>query len=318
MIVYADLVFLLNLLIDAAVLQATAWCRRLRPPWWRLWLGAVLGALYAMVVLVPELSALYSFPFKVLFSLAMIFAVFGFRSLQFFLGNAAVFYLINFAAAGGVFALHYMLQSSGEVLDSILFTSGGAAFRVEIGTAFIIIASIAAVFYFRKVWSFMKQREAKARFKAEVAVRIEGETVTCAGLIDTGNQLYDPLTRTPVMVMEVRCWERLIGGTWLNLIEREDMEAVIEALEREHVPWHNRLRLVPYHGIQKGTQFMLALKPDEVKITVDGKEIRAEKVLVGLKGGTLSREGAYRAIVHPALLETLEEPARAEPLAGTL
>jgi stage II sporulation protein GA (sporulation sigma-E factor processing peptidase) len=310
MVVYVDLIFLLNLLVDAVLLYATAWSRRLKPPWWRLWLAAALGAGYVVLIFFPGWPALTTFAVKCAFSLAMTLAAFGFRSLQFFLSNAAVFYLINFCAAGGIFALHYMLASGG-ILEGLLFTqSGGAAFRVEIGTVFILLALAPAVFLFRSVWASARKREAITQFKANVQVRIEDETVSCTGLIDTGNQLVDPLTRIPVVVMEARCWDRVFGAQWLARIERSGTEELMKALEEE-VRFRHRFRFVPYHGIHKGTQFMLALKPDVITIVHGGRTITSERVLIGMKGGRLSGEGAYQAIVHPALLESAE--ALAEP-----
>ena len=43
--------------------------------------------------------------------------------------------------------------------------------------------------------------------------------------------------------------------------------------------------------------FMLALKPDMVRIELGGFEYSASKVLIGLDGGTLSGDRAYRAII---------------------
>ena len=54
---------------------------------------------------------------------------------------------------------------------------------------------------------------------------------------------------------------------------------------------------------QPGAAFMLALKPDMVRIELGGFEYSASKVLIGLDGGTLSGDRAYRAIIHPALTE---------------
>lgn len=71
----------------------------------------------------------------------------------------------------------------------------------------------------------------------------------------------------------------------------------------EEFLWQDRLRLVPYRGVNRGAAFMLALKPDLVKIELDGKLYESTKVLIGLDGGTLSGDKAYRAIIHPSLTE---------------
>jgi stage II sporulation protein GA (sporulation sigma-E factor processing peptidase) len=47
---------------------------------------------------------------------------------------------------------------------------------------------------------------------------------------------------------------------------------------------------------------MLAVKPDEVSIRQGEKVTTSAKVFVGIEGGTLSADGTYRAIIHPALV----------------
>lgn len=58
---------------------------------------------------------------------------------------------------------------------------------------------------------------------------------------------------------------------------------------------------------------MLALKPDMVRVELGGFEYTASKVLIGLDGGTLSGDRAYRAIIHPALTEGEGTPKNAQP-----
>ncbi|MNJ51579.1 Sporulation factor SpoIIGA [compost metagenome] len=143
---------------------------------------------------------------------------------------------------------------------------------------------------------------------AEVKVRIEDKTVLCTGLVDTGNQLKDPLTRWPVMVMEASLWDQVLPGDFLHKLAAEQADNLImEWSDEELFPWRDRLRLVPYRGINKGSQFMIALKPDEVSITREGRMMTTKRVLIGLDGGRLSAELAYRAIIHPALIEGIEE-----------
>jgi stage II sporulation protein GA (sporulation sigma-E factor processing peptidase) len=78
------------------------------------------------------------------------------------------------------------------------------------------------------------------------------------------------------------------------------------------------MRLIPYRAVGKGTQFMIALKPDEVRVTIGGHEVVTTRVLIGLDGGTLSSDGMYRAIIHPALTEGRENDAGPAKAAAAL
>ncbi|MEF3305547.1 sigma-E processing peptidase SpoIIGA [Paenibacillus sp. GYB003] len=304
MVVYLDLIFLANLLIDGAILSVTARIRHIRPSPWRLFASAVLGASYVVMMLMPSLSFMFTFAVKCLFSLAMIAIAFGFGGLQTFLRNLGTFYLVNFAVAGGMFGIHYFMRSPGQVMNGILVTSsGGLAHRIDVGLLFVLLTVPPLVWMFKSVFVSAKRRKELTHYLAEVRIRIDDFESVCTGLIDTGNRLYDPLTRTPVMVIEAAQWNGVLPDSWLNRIKRSEVDQLVAGIADDTFVWQDRLRLIPYRGVNRGTQFMLAVKPDKVVIVHNEAEIVNEKVLVGLDGGKLCADGSYQAIIHPTLVQ---------------
>ncbi|MCT2195345.1 MULTISPECIES: sigma-E processing peptidase SpoIIGA [Paenibacillus] len=319
LVVYIDLIFLMNLLIDASLLLVTAWMRKQKVVLWRLALSAVVGAMYVVMMFLPELSFLYTFLVKFLFSVVMLWVAFGFGSLQNYLRNMGAFYIVNFAAAGGILGVHYLLQDSGEIWSGIWYSaSGGLSFSLKIGVLFILVCFFAVLYGFKRVIDARQRQERIRSFLADLEVRVGDTAITCTGLIDTGNQLSDPLSRLPVTVMEAVLWEQVLPPSYRGKLadERAD-NLILQLTEAGDFPWPERLRLVPYRGINKGTQFMLALKPDEVMVRLDGKEYRSSRVLIGLDGGRLSTEGTYQAIVHPALVESTEAKESMDTISKT-
>lgn len=126
LVVYIDLIFAANLLIDGVLIWLTGWLVKEKIAWWRLFLSALVGALYVVMMFVPELSFLYTFMIKFGLSVLLLLIAFGYRSLQGYLRALGAFYVINFAAAGGILGIHYLLQSTGDIWNGILFTSTGA------------------------------------------------------------------------------------------------------------------------------------------------------------------------------------------------
>jgi stage II sporulation protein GA (sporulation sigma-E factor processing peptidase) len=233
----------------------------------------------------------------------MIMTAFGFSSLQNLGRDLAMFYFVNFAYAGCMFGLRYLLLSSEDVLNGIVFTqTGGASYQFSIGPLLMVIASAAALALFRKVFVFTKRKQELTELLAEVRIFIGEVEAVCTGLVDTGNQLYDPLTRTPVMVMEASRWKEWLPPVWLERIRRSEVDQLVAGFGEEEFIWQDRLRFVPYRGVGRGTQFMLALRPDRVVIRQGEQERDIAKVLIGLDGGTLSHDSAYQAIIHPALI----------------
>ncbi|MCR8634957.1 sigma-E processing peptidase SpoIIGA [Paenibacillus radicis (ex Xue et al. 2023)] len=305
MIVYLDIIFLVNVLIDAALLWTTARSRKLVFRWWRLACSACIGGGYVVFMFFPPLSFLFTFGVKFVLSLLMLLTAFGFGGMRYFLSNVGAFYMVNFAAAGTILGVHYFWMSSSDVMNGILFTqSGGPEHELQIGLLFLFIVLLFAVWLYRHVHQAAKRKDDLASFFARVDVYIDGFTSSCIGLIDTGNQLYDPLTKTPVMVMELSHWGEKIPNSWKQRIERAEVDQILLAIGTEEFEWQDRLRLVPYRGVNRSTQFMLAIKPDRVIITMGDKQYEALKVLIGLDSGKLSSDNAYQAIIHPNLLQT--------------
>lgn len=305
MIVYLDLIFLMNWVIDGALLLAAGWTRRQKIRVWRVALAAAIGASYTLLMLVPQLSVLFSFGAKLLFSAAMLLTAFGFGGKLSFLRNLAAFYLINFALAGGVFGLHYFFMPSGEVFNGIWVTrTRGLFFEFQAGFWFVLAALAFSLIYYLRVFRSNKQTEAVARLIADVTIQIEAVRLECKGLVDTGNQLYDPLTKTPVMIVEAKLWKDTLPAEWMSKIQTSDVDQIVTAMGTSDFIWQDRLRIVPYRGVNRGTQFMLAIKPDAVSVLYQNKQLESHKVLIGFDGGTLSSDGTYQAIIHPMLLET--------------
>jgi stage II sporulation protein GA (sporulation sigma-E factor processing peptidase) len=298
MIVYVDLIFLVNFMIDGLLLYMTARTRKIPVVWWRLLIGAGIGAVYVVFMFIPALSFLFTFIVKLCFALIMIAISFGLPSLQHFLRNMGTFYVINFVAAGGILAIHYFWESSNEVLNGIAISqSGGVAHELQFGI----------IWFYKHVLQSAKQREELTSFFAKVQIDIGVVQLNCIGLIDTGNQLYDPLTRTPVMVIEASQYQAYIPEAWMKKIRESEVDQIIAGIgqddEVESFIWQDRLRLVPYRGINKATQFMLAIKPDRVTISHQDKHIESYKVWIGLDGGKLSSDNSYQAIIHPMLMQ---------------
>lgn len=303
MVVYLDLVFLTNLLIDLALLRMTAWSRRLTFRWWRLLLAAAIGAMYVVMIFVPSLSFLFTTVIKFGFSVVMLVTAFGFVHLHHFLRNLGAFYFISFCTAGCMFGLHYILQSSGDIFNGIWFGQTGAmTFHLQLGIWYVSLSFLGALWFYRTVQASRRRQEARQQFIADVEILIDNVQLKCHGLIDTGNRLFDPLTRTPVMVTDIMLWKDVLPRDLIHRIEGYAPEEIVQQLDDVQTIWRDRLRLVPYKGIQRGTSFMLALKPDRVIISRDEQFHESDRVLIGLKGDRLNHEQAYQAIVHPELV----------------
>lgn len=299
MTVYADMIFLLNFCVDLLLLWLTMTIRKQRTPFWRLAVAASFGAAYAVMMLIPVLPWIFTWAAKLLLSICMILIAFGFRSRPAFLRNWGVFYLVSFVVGGGMFALHYFLLEQQVIVNGVLVTQSGGM-GTPITWTFIVVAFPLVWWYSRLTFRSLAERQVIQQYIVQVDVHIGKNSVSGAGLIDTGNQLRDPLTRAPVMMVEAHLITPILPQKVRSVVSNKDMTTGLVDLPPE---WLTRVKLIPYRSVRKGTEFLLAIKPDKVRIK-QGEQMReVHNALIGLDNGRLSQDGTYQMIVHPSLIE---------------
>lgn len=199
-----------------------------------------------------------------------------------------------------------MTPEGGLVLD----------WRMQMGL--FTVAFALSVWLFHGVSESRRKQADTTALLWTAIIHIDDETWEIPALLDTGNRLYDPLSRTPVMIIEASILQHRLPPRWSERLLTEPVDQLVAELDdvsREAFPWFGRLRLIPYRGAGGSSRFMLAIKPDAATFfREDRPALRADRLLVGLDGGVLSAEGAYRAILHPELISAgIPLPAPSQP-----
>ncbi|MFC4305652.1 sigma-E processing peptidase SpoIIGA [Cohnella boryungensis] len=308
MTVYVDLVFLTNLAVDSTVLMTTAKVRHLRPTRTRLFGAALLGALYAAMMFWANIPYLYSFGVKIFVSVLMVLLAFGYGGPLKYIRVFTAFYVVNFATLGGVIGLSFLLRSADSPWGAISYSeNGGLILEWQMQLSLFVVALLISIWMFRSAAATSRKRQELEQLFWRIEIHIGDGRWTMKALLDTGNRLYDPLTRIPVMIVESSVWEEQLPAGWVKRLKDEPPDRLISELDvgsPEPFEWASRLRLVPYRAVNGSSKLMLAIKPDSVTLLRDGHPpIQVSRVLIGLDGGTLSSEGTYRAIIHPDMAQ---------------
>jgi len=307
-VVYLDIILLLNMAIDTLLLWFTAYFRKERVVWWRITLASLFGCMYLVFFFFPAFSSMYQWSVKLLFSIIMLWIAFGNRRLLVFTQNVIIFYFVAFVFGGGVFGLQYFLAPQSEIVNGLVVTHNdgfGVGFKPTLA---ILVIGFAMVFVLgKKSYRAIQEPRRLETFLVDVVVSVAGEKVICRGLVDTGNQLHEPITRIPVMIMETNMLAHLLPPSLLRQTDENGgvWEKLDGSWEELPVEWQSRVRLIPYRSVSRGMDFLLAVKPDKVLVMQDGNRFETEKVLIGLNPIPLSADEKYQAIVHPAMMETI-------------
>jgi stage II sporulation protein GA (sporulation sigma-E factor processing peptidase) len=298
--VYLDIVFTINFFMDFVLLWATAKFSQLRTSWVRLAAGALVGACYSLALLLPALHFLLSFSIKVLFSIAMVYVAFPRLNLKRFVQALGYFYLVAFTMGGAMLGAIYLISKEQDLYGII---NGIFVFLTNVKYTWLVAAVAAAFVLVRYGVGFLKRNFLHSFFKVPVIVRIGEKSISTQALVDTGNQLKDPLTLKPVMIVEFDVLKKILPPEMAAALGEQsepDLDRIVNSLSGS--PWASRIRLVPFTSIGKYKGMLVGIRPDEVVVITADNNVRIKDIIVGVYHRPLSQEGAYRALLHPDVL----------------
>lgn len=267
----------------------------------RLFFASIIGGLYATLHLWPNFTLAYTLPVKILSSILMIWIVFGYRNPFVFLRTLGVFYFICFVTGGAMVALHYLLAGDAEVAGGILFTET-KGWGSPVSWVFIMIGFPLVWLYTKFSFQSMKERDQIEQYMTAVRIQIQGNSFECTGLVDTGNQLRDPISRAPVMLVEMQKLIEYVPVEVQTMFLSKDWEQSWSGIPPE---WMVKIRIIPYRAARTDSDMMIAFKPDQVEIWKDNQWNNVGKILIGIDVGQLSTDGSYQAIIHPSCLSVV-------------
>lgn len=267
MTVNVELYVLQNLAANLPILWAAARVCGRRVRVWRIALGALLGAGYAVAAYLPGLSFLQSVAARLCVSAGMGALAVGVSSPA-ACGKAALFvWLATFLFGGAGFSLAHWLGAHGAPLSPILLCCGMA------------IGACALTFALRG------HNAADGASLCDVRWTYRGKTVSAVALADNGNRLREPISGLPVLVA---------GPALASCLELSDAPDAQTAVT-------NGFRMVPYAAVG-GRGVLPALRMDGADVTLRGKTRRIGPHYVALSPHALHEDDSWQVLVPGSIL----------------
>lgn len=278
-VVYVDVLFAVNLLLDYLLLVLTARLGGVYKPRKRLFLAACAGALASVVLYFPELPLAVGLAARAGLCAGVTALAFG-ASRGSFLRLCGLFCACTFALAGGVWGLA-LLGGSAYVKNGVVC--------IDLPMR-LLLAAAAVIWVVLGISGGTRLRVSKKT--AKLVATVGEHTVSVRALQDTGNLLCDPVTGRRVILMSVSAAAGLLEPRHRPLLmamEARNVAAVCEGLMMRGA---GAFRLVPYQTAS-GSGLLLAVKPD--RLLVDGKEETG--YLLGISPEELDAAGECRAVI---------------------
>jgi stage II sporulation protein GA (sporulation sigma-E factor processing peptidase) len=297
--VYLDVIWALNLLFDSLLLYLSAIFLKRRIVIWRLFAGGFIGSLIILLSF-TSLNIYSNHPIsKLLFSVAMVLVVFGYKRLSFFIKALMTLYVTTFLIGGALIGVHYFVQFDAEMSTKVMIANVMGV-GDPISWLFVLLGFPIAWHFSKRNIEGMEMTKIQFDQIVNVTLRIHTESYTFKGLVDSGNQLYDPLTKLPVMFVSIKNILENVAEPVKKMAV--DPESLILGNMEFPIEWQNRLRIVPCRVVGQEHQLIVAVKPDSIVIDSKGESYLCDKGLVSFTMQQLSADDAFQCIVHPKML----------------
>lgn len=286
-VIYIDVLFLVNFFINATLLLISS--KILKRPFksHRLLLGAAIGAVYAVCMFFPKMQFMYSLIAKFMMSLLIVSVSFKLTKLSLYIKTVCMFYFASFTLGGALMAVMYF-TSIGRITGTVM-NNGIIYFNLPFGM--VIVTSLIAYVLISVFCNIYKQ--SKNTIYKEVCVNISGKSADFRALIDTGNMLSEPISNTPVMVVELEKLKAVLPESVYDALKKNDTS--IDVLQED---FSSRIRIIPYTSLGEQNGLLLGFKPDSV--TISGKCIT--NIIIGVYNRSLSATYEYDALLNPEIL----------------
>ena len=132
----------------------------------------------------------------------------------------------------------------------------------------------------------------------KIKIKLNGKEIETKAMIDTGNLAKEPITNTPVVIVESSLLEKVLPKEILNSIDNI-LAGKLDGVKEEYI---SRLRCIPFSSLGKQNGMLLGIKADEIIVEKEEENKISKDVIIGVYERSLTKRGEYRALIGLELI----------------
>ena len=297
MIVYLDIIFIENILMNYIILYACGVILKIKLKKWKIFLSASFGATYTIIMYLNIVEIYSNTIMKFILSIVMVYVAFKPDKVKKMLKELTLFYLTSFVFGGCVFGLMYFLKPQMVQIRNGVFV-GTYPMKIAIigGSVAFIIMQIS--------FKLIKNKVTKKDIIYTLKIRFYEKEKNINALLDTGNLLKEPITGFPVVITEKKALKGLIPEIILNNINKivgGDTDEINS--NNELAKYISRFRMIPFSSVGKQNGLLLGIRCDSVSIEIDGIAETKTNVIIGIYDKSFTKNDSYSAIFGLDIIE---------------
>lgn len=274
LVVYADILIILNLIVDYFLLSVCAAVLRVKLPVLRQLGGAAAGAVSSLYIFAPNFGIFIDVLFRVAVCAVMVLCAFGFRSTKRFLRAVGVLFLVTCGFGGVMTAVWSLFKPDGmTVVNSVVY--------FNISPAVLIGVSVITYLLFMLLYAIFSGTSELAE-RCEITVTAGENSINMEGIVDTGNSVKDYLSGSEVIIADSEFVKDLLGS--------DSPESDIRL--------KSRYRILPLSTVSGGGT-LDGFRCDSAVISDGEHTVKLEKPILAVSKTPLRDD--YQAIVNPEI-----------------
>lgn len=267
MVIYLDIVLMENFLINLFLLIVTMQTIKRRVSTKRLMVCSIIGSLYVLTMVVPILHVFTITPFKIMIAAIMVAISINEKNIIIIIKGTGIFILYSMILAGMAFYL--AIKDNPSLSPSAMIYS--------FSYKNLILSLIIIYIVVNRLVIYVKDRKALTSYVYTTEICIDNIKTTVKAFLDTGNELREPATNLPVIIVEKEFFKDL------NL--------------KTHSIYH-----IPYTVVSGSTGKLIGIKPDSVRINING-DIKEEILILAFSDKKLSKHSEYNGLLPRGIIE---------------
>ena len=276
--------------MNAIILYASAIILKIKPKTIRVILASAIGSIYAIITYVTELPIYTSIISKAVLSIMMVYVGFNPQSIKKLFKQVFIFYLTSFVFGGVALYLIYVIEPKNALIRNGMFV-GDYVLKV------IFLGAIVAFIIIKIAIKIIKTKINSKDMYCNIRIKISGQIVSTKAMIDTGNLAKEPITNTPVIIVESSLLYDILPKEILNnldMILDGDLSKIPEKIQSQYM---SKLRCIPFSSLGKQNGMLLGIKADEIEVEREEDKKITKNVIIGIYDKSLTKRGEYRALV---------------------
>ena len=287
MTIYIDVILIENILMNSIILLATGLILKVQIRSGKILLASSIGAIYTLIAYVSRIKIYSNVFLKLTLSLVIVYVAYNPQNIKKLFKDLIVFYLTSFVFGGAAFSIIYIVKPQ-EILKNNGLVLTTKSLRI------ILISAIIAFLTIITAFKIVKGKITDKNMYCEVEIEIK---IITKAMIDTGNLLKEPITNTPVIVVEHTLLYECLPKEILNNLEKilgGDFEEIPNKIEEEYKA---KLKVIPFSSLGKQNGMLLGIKPNKVIIKYDDEIKEIKNIIIGIYNKSLTKKGEYRALI---------------------